>query len=288
MKSKRAIKVGTATVFAVISLVSTKTRAAIVDFTINDGRPKAYYGIGGDPRPGIDETKSTTENSTANNDWDLKFLAFDTVNNQLILGGGFNPLEEKDGYSIGDIFFETNGVLSQPFHQTGNSSVTYDNPGYEFCINIKASSLIYNTLTFDLVQMSSSSKVISNAVQQNWFMNPWSISASSTDVVLSANNTAEVKLMSDSDIMSTLGINIGNGTSATNYVAFFNLPSSFLPPNTTTKVFTALECGNDAILGSFETSSLSLSAVPEPGNCLGTATLICLGSLIRFRGRIKK
>jgi hypothetical protein len=256
----------------------------VVDITINSGHPGLRYG--NDPRPTINASGWVNPNCVASNEWDLKFLAYDYSTNQLILGSGFNQLAGKDGIILGDILFDTNGILtspSRPVNADGNYK--YTNPGFEFCIDIKSSSVANSTLTFDLIGMYSNSIVQSGSLNQNSIADPATIVRSDADKFL-GTGIAEVKIMSDAQIRSLLGINVGDN--GKNYVSFFDLPANFLPPNTTVRVKETLTCLNDDVWGRFLTPVFpesDISVVPEPGNCLATMAFLCSGALIRFRWR---
>jgi hypothetical protein len=281
----RERRVGVAIILAIVSMsMSLSAAITVVDITINSGHLGSRYG--NDPRPTINASGWVNPNCVASNEWDLKFLAYDYSTNQLILGSGFNQLAGKDGIILGDIFFDTNSILtspSRPVNADGNYK--YPNPGFEFCIDIKSSSVENSTLTFDLIGMYSNSIVQSGSLNQNRVADPATIVRTDADKFI-GTGVAEVKIMIDDQIRSLLDIDVGNN--GKNYVSFFDLPANFLPPNTTVKVKETLTCLNDDVWGQYTTPDYitpDVTAVPEPGNCLATMTFLCSGALIRFRRR---
>lgn len=278
---KISTKVGIASMFAAIGIMNISS-AAVVDATINSNHAKSQYGS--DPRPGLHVSGFVNPDCVATKDWDLRFVGFDPNKNQLIIGGGFNQLTGKDGYSMGDIFFDTDGILTSPSRPSNiDGYLNYPNPEFEFCIDITSRSVTDQTLTYSLIGMYANSIVQSGALAQNGVADPSTIVRSSVDTDF-GTGVARVELMSDNEIRTLLGIDIGNN-GGPNYVSFFDLPSNFLPPNTLTRVHTALTCGNEDVGGQFTTPSLSVSAVPETGNCLATMVFLSWGMLIRLRRR---
>ena len=276
MKEKNK-KVGIAFLTVITLLLCLSfAKAAMIDITINDNTPSAYYGD--DPRIGVRESGEVSANSTANSSWDLRAMMFDVDTNHLLLVSGFNPLTTNGGYSIGDIFIDTNGSASSTSRPNNkNGYFNYQNPGFEGCINITG--CVDGFLTYSLTTLATNSIVQSSYVSNNSASGPWKLVESNFDTVISTE-TSSVESMSDDKIRRILGIDIGkNG--GDNYVYCFDLSpimTSFTPPTFSTIIFSQTEsCGNDFIVGSYTTPGSPI--VPELKSSVSSLILLMAGLL---------
>ncbi len=263
------------TVITFLSSLSC-AKSAMVDITINDNTPSSYYG--NDPRIGVRESGEVSANSIADSSWDLRAMMFDVDTNHLLLVSGFNPLTTNDGYSIGDIFIDTNGsssYTSRPNNEDGYFN--YQNPGFEGCINITG--CVDGLLTYSLTTLATNSIVQSSFVSKNSASDPWKLVESGSDTVISTG-TSSVELMSDNKIKRILGIDIGkNG--GDNYVYWFDLSpimTSITPTTFSTVTFSQTEsCGNDLIVGSY--TNPGMTVVPELKSSVSSLVILIAGLL---------
>lgn len=246
--------------------------AALVDITVNDRQPGGVYGA--DPRPGISESGEVSPGCIASHIWDLRAMAFDPQACQLTIVSGFNPLTTTDGYAIGDLFIDTNGLISQPFRPALGGYYNYPNPGYEYCLNISPATA--STLSYSLTALTSASVVQTGYFAQNSASDPWALIESPADTPV-FSRAAGVQIMTDNQVKSVLGIDVGQNGSPNFVWTMAITPGMFSPDNLTTFRLTE-QCGNDLLVGQYQSSS-----VPELAGPLSLSLLIVSGLLIRRR-----
>lgn len=246
------------------SLAISAISASGVDITINDGQTKRKrYAT--DPRPGIDESGTTSFNTISNHDWDLKMWAYDDKTQILSYVGGFDIRYGYDGYVIGDIFFDTKqGVNDVPRPSNSNGYFNYTNPGFEYAIAFTGFS--GNNLTYNVYQLSSNSQVTTSFFKANHESDPYKLVIDNT-LTLVDWGVAPVNYVPDA--LANISFNTNIGTNSASYglnsLAQFNV--SFLN-NRNFDVYLTQSCGNDLLVGSY--------SVPEVAGLHGGAIVLGL------------
>jgi hypothetical protein len=258
------------------------------DITINNGQGTSasdYSAISAsdtnaDPRKGVYDLGYVNAGDVANKSWDLEAFGYTSTpsTKSLTYVGGFDPLTQNQGVSLGDIFISP-GSVTQPAGLKANSD--YSNPGYTYAIHITGVNLKTSTLTYSIYQLAVNTQLQTVEFTQNLDSDPYALDLSNLGgaKLLVSGLTATVAEETGSQVDSLLNEQLFDTTSDkasdSNYVVSFNITSLDL------SAFTASlteQCGNDDLKGAF---SAPLTPLPEPSSWL--MALLVLGTLAYLR-----
>lgn len=216
------------------------TLAATSDITINDGHAK-FKKYGTDPR-GLNESGYVSQGTTAIPEYDLKAFGYDPISRTLTYVGGYDLINGHEGWTTGDLFFDTDGVISNAARPSAaDGYFNYSNTDYEYAIHFNN---LGTDLSYDVYKLSPNSQLTTAFFAKTTESDPyqlvidnsltWVMSGAATS---STASNAQANMILNSDI-GTNGI--------ANFVAVFSL--SFLGGGQF-EVHLTQSCGNDELVG---------------------------------------
>ncbi len=218
-----------------------------------DGENVLYGGEDGETEPGMINSQI----------WDLE--AFLLTGTMLTMVGGYDFKNGVGGYTSGDIFIDVTGdAVYGDIHDssTAGNQVVNNDFGYDYVLDLD-----FDSTTFEIFEIDSSSKVITSYYTANQGSNPWLYESGGHEI-----GTGQFLFqngLSDSDGL------FGGSHYALSLDIGFLLDEGFAGKDFYTH-FT-MECGNDNLMGK------GVAPVPEP------ATMLLLGTgLIGLAGVSRK
>ena len=250
--------------FALIAIGLAATAAQADYVTVYDG--SGYLGVG--PAGEDQETEPHCVNSQA---WDLEAVLYDNDTNQLTLIGGWDFLQEIHGIGSGDLFLAINNI---PTASAGNGSYGYD---YVFDIDwagVQDIDATTASVGYQQYDISGGASLSLPTAWPNDLSAPVSYISGGTKV----GNTHYASFQSYADDASV------NAAFTDLFIAplmggkHYSLTFDWDAPNGSS-IYTHFtqECGNDNLVGQFETP-----VVPEPAS-IGLLSLGLIGMVARKR-----
>lgn len=212
------------------------------------------------------EDQEVEYNCITGQSWDLEAFVL-TNGRTLSMVGGYNFLTNEAHARSGDIFIDITGDVKYGSMITGyttdGSPVVANAFGYDYVLDMD-----WNSRTFNLYDITSTSSLVKVYYGQNNGSNPWAYASGGTLVGTYGFDYQQSK--TDAQVLSLLGVSLQGGSH--NIVT---VDLGFLPSGMFTSHYT-MECGNDNLMGQG-------TKVPEPGTLLLLGLGLIGGALLRKR-----